>query len=153
MITVDPHTTNMLRSVFPSVNNEYSLEVKNYLEILAERDFSKVKELNLNLVIHDSCIYARHEGITKEPRQAECCAWGNPPLSIYNLVYPLVGNADSLRKLPLGQFHWLEEFLQEHLSWVSRQPVSWNSNHFSLHQFLIGDNLRFRPLLDPRPST
>jgi Fe-S oxidoreductase len=68
VITVDPHTTNMLRSVFPSFNNEYCVEVRNYLEILAERDLNSVKELNLNLVIHDSCIYARHEGIIREPR-------------------------------------------------------------------------------------
>jgi Fe-S oxidoreductase len=68
VITVDPHTTNMLRDVFPSIINGYDLEVKNYLEILAEHNFNRVKELNLNLVIHDSCIYARHEGIFKEPR-------------------------------------------------------------------------------------
>ena len=68
VITVDPHTTNMFRSVFPSIINGYNLEVRSYLEILAERDLSTVKELNIDLVIHDSCIYARHEGIIEEPR-------------------------------------------------------------------------------------
>ena len=69
VITVDPHTTNMLKSVYPKIIDGYDLVAKSYLEILAEKDLKCVKQLLLELVIHDSCVYARHEGIVDEPRQ------------------------------------------------------------------------------------
>lgn len=68
IITVDPHTTNMLRSVYPKVVSGYDLEVKSYLEVLAGRQPSSVKQLDTNLVIQDSCIYARYENVVDEPR-------------------------------------------------------------------------------------
>ncbi len=37
MITIDPHTTNMLRSVYPKLLPGYDVEIKTYLEVLAER--------------------------------------------------------------------------------------------------------------------
>jgi Fe-S oxidoreductase len=67
-ITVDPHTTNMLRTVYPRVIEGFNLEVKNYLEILAERDPGSAKQLEIDVVIHDPCIYARHENVLAEPR-------------------------------------------------------------------------------------
>ena len=68
IITVDPHTTNILRSVYPKIIEGYDIEVKSYLEALAERDMEPVKDLDLDLVIHDSCVYARYENIIEEPR-------------------------------------------------------------------------------------
>ncbi len=68
-ITVDPHTTNMLRTVYPTIVNPYELEVKSYLEVLAECNPHMAKELDLDLVIHDSCVYARHENVVEEPRE------------------------------------------------------------------------------------
>jgi hypothetical protein len=68
-ITVDPHTTNMLRTVYPTIINKYDLEVKSYLEVLAERDPDPARRLDLDLVIHDSCVYARHEMMVEEPRK------------------------------------------------------------------------------------
>ena len=68
IITVDPHTTNMLRSVYPKLVNGYDIEVKNYLEVLAESSFDSIKPLELDIAIHDPCIYARYEGIIDEPR-------------------------------------------------------------------------------------
>jgi len=68
VITVDPHTTNMLRSVYPKIISGYELEVKSYLEVLAEHNFGVTKGLDIDLTIHDSCIYARHEKIIDEPR-------------------------------------------------------------------------------------
>ena len=38
VITIDPHTTNMLRSVYPKLIPGYDIEVKTYLEVLAEKD-------------------------------------------------------------------------------------------------------------------
>jgi hypothetical protein len=69
IITVDPHTTNMLRTVYPTIINKYDLEVKSYLEVLAEQDPNLARGLDLDLVIHDSCIYARHEMVVEEPRK------------------------------------------------------------------------------------
>jgi Fe-S oxidoreductase len=68
VITVDPHTTNMLKSVYPRIIGGSNLEVKSYLEVLAERDFNSIKPLDLDIVIHDPCVYARYEGVIDEPR-------------------------------------------------------------------------------------
>lgn len=68
LITTDPHTTNMLREIFPKRIPDFDIEVKSYLEVLAENDIKPEKQLNESVVIHDSCVYARHEGVIKEPR-------------------------------------------------------------------------------------
>jgi len=69
VITVDPHTTNMLRSVYPKYCKNYELEVKSYLEVLAENNIETSRPLNLDVTIHDSCVYARYEDVVMEPRQ------------------------------------------------------------------------------------
>jgi len=69
VITVDPHTTNMLRCVYPKYIEGYKLEVKSYLEVLTEINIEVPKTLDLNMTIHDSCVYARYEDIVNEPRQ------------------------------------------------------------------------------------
>ena len=69
VITVDPHTTNMLRSVYPTCCKDYDLEVKSYLEVLAENNIETSLPLNLDVTIHDSCVYARYENVVMEPRQ------------------------------------------------------------------------------------
>ena len=68
VITVDPHTTNMLRSVYPDYIEGYDLEVKSYLEVLAKRDISPSKISGSQVILHDSCVYARYENTIKEPR-------------------------------------------------------------------------------------
>ena len=68
-ITVDPHTTNMLRTVYPQIISGYDIEVKSYLELLAECDLYSVKQLEIDVVIHDPCVYARYEDVIAEPRQ------------------------------------------------------------------------------------
>ncbi len=68
VITVDPHTTNMLRSVYPTVVDDYDLEVESYLEVLARLDPDAGGGLDVDVAIHDSCVYARHEGVVDEPR-------------------------------------------------------------------------------------
>jgi len=69
VITVDPHTTNMLRSVYPEYVDGYELEVKSYLEVLTEIDTEVPRTLDLDITIHDSCVYARYEDVVNEPRQ------------------------------------------------------------------------------------
>jgi hypothetical protein len=68
VITVDPHTTNMLRSVYPEYVTGFDLEVKSYLEVLVDSKIEPSQSLNLNMTIHDSCVYARYENIISEPR-------------------------------------------------------------------------------------
>ena len=68
VITVDPHTTNMLRSVYPKYIPGYDLEVKSYLEILIDNEIVADRNLNRQITIHDSCVYARYENIVNEPR-------------------------------------------------------------------------------------
>ena len=67
-ITVDPHTTNMLRSVFPKHVPGFDLEVRSYLEVLAEKRLTARRPLHQTATIHDSCIYARYEGVVEPPR-------------------------------------------------------------------------------------
>ena len=69
LITVDPHTTNILRSVYPEVIKGFDICVKSYLEVLSEQKFDLIKELGREVTIHDSCIYARHENMVDQPRK------------------------------------------------------------------------------------
>ncbi len=70
LITVDPHTTEMFKNVYPEVIEEFDIEVVNYLELLAERWRPKIKGGGHKkaFVIHDSCVYSRYLGIFEEPR-------------------------------------------------------------------------------------
>jgi len=69
IITIDPHTTNMLRSVYPKLIPGYDIEVKSYLEVLAERELVPRTNLSGEVVIHDPCVFARYEGVIEEPRR------------------------------------------------------------------------------------
>ena len=68
VITVDPHTTNMLRSVYPKVVEGFDLVVRSYLEVLGERPLVATEPLHETATIHDSCVYARYEGVVEQPR-------------------------------------------------------------------------------------
>lgn len=69
VITIDPHTTNMLRSVFPKLVEGFDVSVQSYLEVLAERGLPVAAPVSGDVVIHDSCVYARYEGVIEAPRQ------------------------------------------------------------------------------------
>ena len=68
VITVDPHTTDMLRNVYPKIIPGYNLEVKSYLEVLREQGAEPKNRLESGVVIHDSCVYARFLDVVEEPR-------------------------------------------------------------------------------------
>ncbi len=68
VITVDPHTTNMLRSVYPTMIEGYDLQVKSYLEVLAEQGRKPTQTLAGEVAIHDSCVFARYENVIDQPR-------------------------------------------------------------------------------------
>ena len=69
VITIDPHTTTMLRSVYPKVLDGYDVEVRSYLEVLAEKGMTPSKTLSGEVVVHNSCVFARYEGMVDEPRE------------------------------------------------------------------------------------
>ncbi len=64
LITIDPHTTYVLRELYPEYANA-EFEVKSYLEIL---DFKSKKE-NGTITLHDPCYYGRYLEISDEPRR------------------------------------------------------------------------------------
>lgn len=69
VITVDPHTTNMLRHVYPEVLEDFDVKVESYLEVLAAHEAPLVERLDdQKISVHDSCVYARFEGVVDQPR-------------------------------------------------------------------------------------
>ncbi len=78
VITIDPHTTTMLRSVYPKVLDGYDVQVRSYLEVLVEKGLATTVSTDEpatdrapagGVVVHDSCVFARYEGIVDEPRE------------------------------------------------------------------------------------
>lgn len=67
VITVDPHTTHLLRCAYPRYVKGFNVEVINYLELLAERGYRS--RSTGRYTIHDPCLYARYEDII-EPQRA-----------------------------------------------------------------------------------
>lgn len=69
VITIDPHTTTMLRTVYPRLLEGYDVRVRSYLEVLAERGLPVQAPLSGTVALHDSCVYARTEDVVAEPRE------------------------------------------------------------------------------------
>jgi len=73
VIGVDPHTTFMLKEIYPKYIEDYDIEVKHYLEILSENDEtlrkSCKKHFEKKFVIHDSCYMTRELGIIEQARR------------------------------------------------------------------------------------
>jgi Fe-S oxidoreductase len=74
VITIDPHTTTMLRSVYPNLVEGYDVRVRSYLEVLAgarRRGSTTSAPVTdqLDVVVHDSCVFARYEDVVDAPRQ------------------------------------------------------------------------------------
>jgi Fe-S oxidoreductase len=69
LITVDPHTTKMFRQAYPHFVKDFDIEVQNYLEVLAQAHPEAAEPVNGEIVVHDSCVYARYENICDQPRE------------------------------------------------------------------------------------
>lgn len=69
IITIDPHTTHIMRTVYPKYLIDYDLEVINYLEYLASSGLRFENRNDAKTVIHDPCYYARFENIIDQPRE------------------------------------------------------------------------------------
>jgi Fe-S oxidoreductase len=76
VITVDPHTTYVLREVYPRYIDSYQLEVLHYLEVIssAQREGKRVDSASINTknppVIHDSCYIMRKLGLYRAVRNS-----------------------------------------------------------------------------------
>jgi Fe-S oxidoreductase len=72
VLTVDPHTTFMLRQIYPRYVSDFNLDVRHYLEILAGREncFPDTKPAGIpdEIVLHDSCVMTRDLGIVEPAR-------------------------------------------------------------------------------------
>lgn len=69
LITVDPHTTKMFRQAYPHFVKDFDIEVVNYLEVLAEAHPEATAPVNGEVVVHNSCVYARYVDICDQPRE------------------------------------------------------------------------------------
>ncbi len=70
IITVDPHTTHILRTLIPRFTGMEPLNVKNYLEVIDENILTENPgNSSKHVVIHDPCLYARNENIIYQPRK------------------------------------------------------------------------------------
>ncbi|BAN90948.1 (Fe-S)-binding protein [Aeropyrum camini] len=69
IVTIDPHTTHIMRTVAPKYVDGYSLEVESYLEVLDRAGGVRLGSSIGEAVIHDPCYYARFENVIGEPRR------------------------------------------------------------------------------------
>ena len=98
VITIDPHTTNMLRSVYPKLVDGYDIRVRNYLEVLAERGLDFPAPVHDRVVIHDPCVYARYENVVEPPRKLLAAAGldAGEPAASGRLTWCCGGPAEAL---------------------------------------------------------
>jgi Fe-S oxidoreductase len=72
ILTVDPHTTHMLKDIYPQHIGQFKLAVCHYLERLTQNgNMLKASADRLpmtELVIHDSCVMTRNLGIIEQTR-------------------------------------------------------------------------------------
>ncbi len=119
IVTIDPHTTHMLRSVYPKVLSGYDLEVRSYLELLAE-NINKLRFKTSSagpVVIHDPCLYARFENVLEEPRKLLSAAGYEvkEPRRSRRLTYCCGGPVESLapslsKKIAMNRVEELMEY-------------------------------------------
>jgi Fe-S oxidoreductase len=72
VLTVDPHTTFMLRQIYPRYVSDFNLVVRHYLDVLADAGniFPETRPVGVpeKIVLHDSCVMTRDLGIVEPLR-------------------------------------------------------------------------------------
>lgn len=72
VLTVDPHTTFMLRQIYPGYITGFDLNVRHYLEVLAgaRNIFAGTRPEGIpeKIALHDSCVMTRDLGIVEPAR-------------------------------------------------------------------------------------
>ena len=99
LITIDPHTTYIMRSVYKQYIPDYDIEVINYLELLVRLNIKPKRLLKDTVAIHDPCYYARYENIISEPRILLKNAGLNvlePPIRARKLTFCCGGPVESI---------------------------------------------------------
>lgn len=72
IITLSPHTAEVLKNVYPTLVPSFSFEVKTFLEVVGEKlknGHHLSPRVSGKVVIHDACRMARELGITEEIRE------------------------------------------------------------------------------------
>jgi Fe-S oxidoreductase len=71
VVTVDPHTTHMMREIYPRYIPGFDIDVRHYLSLLSEgrQDISRPPDFPEAFVLHDPCVMARDLGMTDEIRK------------------------------------------------------------------------------------
>jgi Fe-S oxidoreductase len=59
----------VLRTVLPDIIDGFDIEVLSYLEVLATERPELMQSLDADVAVHDSCVYARFEGVIEQPRE------------------------------------------------------------------------------------
>ncbi|MEE4607865.1 MAG: (Fe-S)-binding protein [Desulfobacteraceae bacterium] len=74
IVTTDPHTTFMLREIYPQFVPGFDLDVRHYLQVLANAApparGPSAQALPQKVVFHDSCVMTRDLDIVTPPRTA-----------------------------------------------------------------------------------
>ncbi len=69
IITVDPHTTYMLRYLINEFVEGFDAEVVHYMDLLIERGYEPNRRGPEEVAIHDPCYLARWNGLIDQPRE------------------------------------------------------------------------------------
>lgn len=69
VITVDPHSTYMLRYLLSEYVGGVDLEVVHYTEVLVERGYRPGRSDGIEVSLHDPCYLARWNGLIEQPRE------------------------------------------------------------------------------------
>jgi Fe-S oxidoreductase len=69
VITVDPHTTDILKNVYPKVVDGFDLTVRSFMEVLEEGGLRPRFVLDRRVALHDSCVYSRYLSAVDQPRR------------------------------------------------------------------------------------
>ncbi len=67
VVALDPHTAYALRELYPKFI-EWSMDVKHYVELLYELEYTPIAKASGSLVLHDACYMARFLKLIEEPR-------------------------------------------------------------------------------------
>ena len=73
IITIDPHTADLLKNVYPEFVEGFDIEVRTFIEIVKEaiedgRLRLKEESNETTLIYHDPCHFSKYLGIINEPR-------------------------------------------------------------------------------------
>lgn len=73
IITTDPHSASMLKTIYPQYLKVFDLEIKHYLEVLSDKAAllkdARKESIEKKFVIHDSCVMTRDLGLVEQPRK------------------------------------------------------------------------------------